>query len=404
MRIAFVAPYQGPGILMRRPIVRNLSLGARAKIELVSELLIRNGHSVEIISQGEVIEAGRYFYRQCQEDTPFDATTPIFYASAVPVRFVNGFWSNSATLRVLKRRHRREPFDLVMLYNLKAAQVVCGQYAIDRLGLPVILEYEDDRFRGFAAAGHGTSLAARQQVAAAKKLLASISGCIAGSPTLLDQSPRDIPRLLLPGIVDADDASAASARSSDWVVFSGTHSAPQGLENLIRAWKLSRPANWQLHIAGHGELTSTLHSMAADDPTIVFRGVLNRADNARMLRAGKLAIVPYDVASTQGFSFKTLECLGAGLHVISTRLSALDGLAAELLPGITFIDDNRPETIADCLQTVVAERRYEVTVQHATAARYGPTPVAAALDGLLTQVRGCLHTSPNGRAPRHGNQ
>ena len=63
MRIAYIAPYQGPGLLERRPILRNLALAGNVKIELVSELLRRRGHDVDVLSQGEVVEHRPRFFR-----------------------------------------------------------------------------------------------------------------------------------------------------------------------------------------------------------------------------------------------------------------------------------------------------------------------------------------------------
>ena len=64
MRIAYVAPYQGPGLLQSRPSLANLALAGNLKIELVADLLHQHGHDVEIISQGEVVENSlRYFRR-----------------------------------------------------------------------------------------------------------------------------------------------------------------------------------------------------------------------------------------------------------------------------------------------------------------------------------------------------
>ena len=52
MRIAYVAPYQGPTLLTRRPIVRNRSMSNAVKIELIATLLRERSHDVEVISQG----------------------------------------------------------------------------------------------------------------------------------------------------------------------------------------------------------------------------------------------------------------------------------------------------------------------------------------------------------------
>jgi len=274
----------------------------------------------------------------------------------------------------------------VLIYNLKPPQVTCAKYAARRLGLPVILEYEDDQFLPLGP-GASRFSTGELQLMAARRLLTMVSGCIAGSPALLSQVREGVPKLLLPGVVGGVMASPNGHDGRrNRVVFSGTHSSFQGLEQLVKAWKIARLPDWQLHIAGHGGVTAMLHELAADDPTIVFHGVLNRQDNAHLLASGKLTVVPYEVNMTQGFSFKTLECLGAGLHVISTPLTALEGLEPELKCGITYITDNAPETIATCLRTVIAERRYEVTVQQATVERYGPGAVARSLDTLLKDV------------------
>ena len=129
-----------------------------------------------------------------------------------------------------------------------------------------------------------------------------------------------------------------------------------------------------------------MHALAENDPSIVFRGVLNRDDNARMLGAGKITVVPYDISQTIGFSFKTVECLASGLHVITTRLRALEGLRPELKAGITYLDDNAPGTIAACLKEVIAKRHYERTAVEATLAEYGPAAVSQSLGNFLRQV------------------
>ena len=170
------------------------------------------------------------------------------------------------------------------------------------------------------------------------------------------------------------------------MVFSGTHSRFQGLEQLIKAWKIGNFQGWQLHIAGQGEITGVLHNLAQDDPSIVFHGILSREENAELLSHGKITVVAYDVSKTRGFSFKTLECLGAGMHVITTRLSALEGLEPELMSGLTYLDDNEPETIVACLKKVIAERIYERTAQQATLERYGPSAISRLLEAFLNQV------------------
>jgi hypothetical protein len=110
MRIAYIAPYQGKTYLETRPSLYNLALAANLKIELISELLVQENHSVELISQGEVVEHRWKFYPKCRELKPFHAKVSVQYASALPLKFVNGLWSAFWTLKLFKKTHQASPF------------------------------------------------------------------------------------------------------------------------------------------------------------------------------------------------------------------------------------------------------------------------------------------------------
>lgn len=386
MRIAFVAPFQGDELLNRRPIEANLSLGGRAKIALLVSLLRKACHDVEILSQGEVVLNSARFFPAFEEPDSGRPGATVRYASALPFRFINGPWSSLSTLNLLKRRHRSRAFDLVIIYNLKLPQVMCARYALNRLGLPVLLEYEDDHFLDTTPAS-GLMLTSDIGLKAARRLLGHLSGCVAGSADLLSQVPEPIPRLLLPGVVgDAIVSVTGGLPRRNRVVFSGTHSPAQGLTQLVRAWRTLALPGWELHIAGHGAVTSTLHELAQGDPTVVFHGVLNARANADLLASGRICVVPYEVSTTRGFSFKTVEALAAGLHVVTTRLTALEALPGELGEGLTYLDGNSPDVIASTLRHVIAERRFERTVRDAALRWYGPEPASLALGGFLGEA------------------
>jgi hypothetical protein len=394
MRIAYIGPYQGEALVKRRPSIFNFTLGGKVKIELIAELLSKESHEVEILSQGDVDRFKLRFYSAFRETIPSNLKIPVFYASALPVKYLNGFWSSFFMLRLFKARHKANPFDLVIIYNLKRGHMSCARFAKAHLKLPVILEYEDDAFldggvkvKKWLSAYHHKSHS---------RVLNEVSGCMAGSTRLLAQLPDNIPKLLLCGVLGEAIVHPRNRETSsrkNWVVFSGTHSRPQGLEQLIQGWHLAKLTGWELHIAGHGELTGTLHQLAGNNSTIVFHGLLNREENAGLLAASKIGVVPYDVSSTSGFSFKTIEYLAACLHVITTPLAALEALEQELMHGITFVSDNRPETIAASLKQVIAEHLYEHTVAEETVRIYGPDAISQALASLINRV-----TSSGGRS------
>jgi glycosyltransferase involved in cell wall biosynthesis len=387
MRIAYVAPYQGPTVMARRPIIRNNSLAAKVKIELVAELLKKSGHDVEVISQGEVVENSLRFYQGFRETAPFDPDIPVEYSSTLTARFINVVWSSIATLQRLRSRHRARPFDAMLFYNFKLPQMVCANYAFRRLQIPVVLEYEDDAFvdvngksvRGFRSRCH---------LYAARKTLKIISGCIGVSPHLLAQAPSSIPRLLLPGTVSIEILEIMKGDEvprKNWIVFSGTFYKTKGLEQLIEAWNSSSINDWELHIAGDGEMNERLREMARGNSSIVFHGLLDRKENARLLCSARIGVNPHNVSATLGnvFAFKIIEYLAAGLHVISTPMGPLD---SRLEAGITYMPDNKAGTIAGTLKHMIESCSYERTAAKATLQTYGPEAVSTSLSIFVKQV------------------
>lgn len=383
--------------MKRRPTVQNLALAGNLKIELIAELLRRHRHDVEVLSQGEVVERRFKYYPAFSETKPSSSGIPVHYASALPIRFVNGWWSSRDLLALFRERHRVSPFDLVIIYNLKQPQVECASFAIDRLGLPVVVEYEDDAFVNMAGLSE-QGLRVRWRFRRAKRILDSAAGCVGVSPFILSRFPVFIPRLLLRGVVSDEILSFRTKETQEkrnWVAFSGTLFRSKGLEPLITAWGMARPAGWELHIAGHGELADKLHKMASNDSSIVFHGLLDRRENARFLSEAKIGINPHDLSETPGnvFAFKIIEYLAAGAHVITTPMGTLE---PEFERGITYMPDNRPETIAATLQRVIEDRLFERTAAKAAEDVYGPAAVASALNKLLDEVV-LHHRSRSGR-------
>jgi len=239
MRIAYIVHYQGPDLLKIRPSLLNLSLGCKVKVELIAELLRKGSHDVEIFSPGPVDKFQFKFYPAIREGERFHPDIPIHYSSALPVRFLTGLWEGWSARKILEARHKVAPFDLVIIQTLKRAQLACADYALGRLGLPVIFEYEDDHFvdvQGESSEGFLSKIHRNRYA----EMLGRVSGCMAVSPHLLSQLPPAIPKLLLRGVVSEAIVKAnhppVPARKN-WVVFSGTHEWSQGLEQMVKAWQ-----------------------------------------------------------------------------------------------------------------------------------------------------------------------
>ena len=61
-------------------------------------------------------------------------------------------------------------------------------------------------------------------------------------------------------------------------------------------------------------------------------------------------------------------------------------LEPELEQGVTYIPNNRPETIATALKRVIENRAYERTATQTALQTYGSRAVSESLDKLLQQV------------------
>jgi hypothetical protein len=340
-----------------------------------------------VISQGEVVDNQFKFYPSFSEAQLFDSKIPIRYASALPIRWLNGFWSNFQTLRLFKARHRAAPFDLVVILNLKGPQVTCANYALGHLGLPVVLEYEDDRFVDVVGQPED-GLLDKYRARACKRLLARVSGCIAVSPHLLSQLPERTPRMLLRGAVGEDVVRAgklAIGARLNRILFSGTHIESNGVARLIASWRSAPIPDWELHITGQGQLTPMLRQMAENVPGVVFHGLVTRQELVGLMSSAKICINPHAVSHVPGnvFAFKIIEYLAAGAHCVTTPMGKLE---ADLEAGITYMPDNEPPTIAATLRKVIEDRRYELQAAKAAQRAYGTQTVSTSLAKFLRQV------------------
>lgn len=389
MRIAYVAPYQGTELIRRRPSMVNLALAGNLKIELVAELLASNGHDVEILSQGEVVENCARYFPAFAETTPGVRKIPVRYASAFPVRFVNGFWSARNLLTLFRTRHAFRPFDVVIVYNLKVPQVAVASFVVQSLRLPTVVEFEDDSFVDIVGTAANVSLKAKWQRARELKVLEQSAASICVSPHLQTRFKPGKPSMLLRGVI-SDQITDHARRSpvggrKNIVAFSGTFTANKGLVQLVEAWKTFDLPGWELHIAGDGQIAADLKARAKGLAGVIFRGLLNRHENAAFLAECRIGINPHDLSSTPGhvFAFKIIEYLAAGLHVISTPMGPVE---PELEAGITYIQDNTASSIAKGLENVIRSRDFERLATDAAVGLYGGNAVAGALNDLLRKV------------------
>jgi glycosyltransferase involved in cell wall biosynthesis len=332
-----------------------------------------------------VIEKAFRFYPGFAEPEPFHPDIPVHYTSSLPIPRVNGLWASVRMVTLLQRRHKVAPFDIVIVLNFKRPQVACARYA-RRHRLPLVLEYEDDAFHDVTGEPT-TKWVTLYHHRTYRKVLRTVSGCMAASPHLLAQVPTNVPKLLLRGVIGDDilrETECRVAGKRNVVLFAGTHNKWNGVEELITAWRILARPDWELHITGYGDMTEYLHRLADDTAGVVFHGLLRREELVSLMCSARVCVSPQLVSEVPGsvFPFKVIEYLAAGAHVVMTPMGLVE---TEVERGITYLSDNTPRVIASTLQRVIETRRYEATAQSSAQLAYGSAAVAKTLDALLRE-------------------
>jgi glycosyltransferase involved in cell wall biosynthesis len=104
------------------------------------------------------------------------------------------------------------------------------------------------------------------------------------------------------------------------LLYLGRMHVKKGLENLLRAWALVRPAGWLLSIAGLDEdgYASRLHSLATSldlGSSVEFPGPKLGHEKWRYLSSGTAFVHP---SFSENFGIAVAEAMAAGLPVIAT--------------------------------------------------------------------------------------
>ena len=168
-------------------------------------------------------------------------------------------------------------------------------------------------------------------------------------------------------------------------LFSGTHTKGNGVRELITAWRMLHMLDWGLHITGYGDMTEELRRLAALCEGVVFHALVSRKELVSLMCSAAIGINPHELSQTPGnvFAFKIIEYLGAGAHVVTTRMGVLE---PEIEAGIAYISDNTPDTIAAGLKRVIDDGHLKKTARSAALERYGSKAVSEGLDACLRDV------------------
>jgi glycosyltransferase involved in cell wall biosynthesis len=212
---------------------------------------------------------------------------------------------------------------------------------------------------------------------------------------------RTSPRIVvIPNGVDMPTVDPAAQKTRERVrqaLYLGRLHPLKGLDLLVEAWRIAKPAGWQLVIAGpdeqgtreqaiaHAEQMGLTVGTADSAANVVFRGPLFGADKTRALAGADLLVLP---SRSENFGIVVAEALAAGLPAIATTATPWQ----ELRDGCGWWVDVDAPAIAAALTAatqVSDDQRAAMGVvgRRLVAARYSWDTVVAAMTALYETLR-----------------
>lgn len=158
-------------------------------------------------------------------------------------------------------------------------------------------------------------------------------------------------------------ALAARVRSNKdepfLVLFVGRHIERKGLEFLIQAAAHLDPAQFQIRIVGHGDLTQQLKDLAERLCThqVVFTGKLSTAELTAEYRAAHAFVLPAIVDSkgdTEGLGVVLIEAIESGLPVIASNVGGIIDVIQDGHTGI-LVPQRDANALAQAIQRLASD-------------------------------------------------
>jgi glycosyltransferase involved in cell wall biosynthesis len=352
MNIAYLANFQGADLISRRRVLRNRALAGSQKIATLADLLTRCGCTVHVFSLGAVAERSLKLYPGFVGKIPGPNNVPVSYHLEWDVPLLGRMVGVIDLVRSVRRFNREKKVDAVLLYNCGLPEAVAARALSSAAQVPIVLEYEDDVFRG--PDGRRTW---RQFIQSLGMLLIkrALKGVVAVSPELENQI-RLSNSYVLRGVLSDDIGSVQplpNATKAVSFLFAGSIQASKGVEALCRAFvQLNIPGS-SLNILGDGPLLRSLKAAFKDSPQIRFHGFVERSRLIEFFNDAHILVNPHCIAGQIGsvFPFKLIEYIGTGRPVVSTPMAPLDGPIAS---GILYSRSDSVDDLAEAMTRACA--------------------------------------------------
>lgn len=138
-------------------------------------------------------------------------------------------------------------------------------------------------------------------------------------------------------------------------LYAGGVSKQYGLGNLVDGFRMADIPDARLHIYGPGDYVEELKQIAAEDPRIVYGGMLMNSEIVEKELEATLLVNPRPTNEEfvkYSFPSKTMEYMASGTPVLTT---VLPGMPKEYYPYVYLLEDETAEGIAEKLKQVLSQ-------------------------------------------------
>jgi glycosyltransferase involved in cell wall biosynthesis len=333
IRLLYLADIQGPGLIAKRGIERNLSFAGTAKVFGICQSMLIAGFHVRIFSPGSPAEkTGRYYSKTNEKIIDQFGVIDIEYGASMDDRIGRFLFSIFGALVTVPKIIKNNAIELVVIYNLSTTNILSALVA-RILGCKVYLDYEDG-----VTASRTTQHSAVRSFLLSYEWLAKkvVSGVIGASKELASRINVEN-SMVIPGILDEGTLQHAKGLpKSLWtldralrIIYAGGMDESKGIDRFLMALQnVVLDYEVELVVCGHGPMSKKVSDLCQQNiqgMRIRFLGVVSREELINCLCWADVGINPHrsDFHKGGSWPFKVAEYLALCGTVFSNRTNKI---------------------------------------------------------------------------------
>lgn len=167
--------------------------------------------------------------------------------------------------------------------------------------------------------------------------------------------------VVVEGLIEIGEFNRKQSLENDKILlYTGSFEKYVGIQDLIKAFMLTKNPNYKLFLCGQGFLEGFINDMAQKDTRIKYLGKVDREIALRLQREATALInprKPNGAITKYSFPSKTMEYMASGTPMIGYKL---EGMPEEYYENMYVVVDNSLETLSSVIDNVLSLSQEEL--------------------------------------------